>query len=204
MTETYFRRDSHYVPCEYLKRWTSSSRRLWVYRILVSHENVLYGSRVPFEELLTTRTYLYTRIAAGLESDEIEHWFGHEYETPAEEALQKATSNGRLTPSDWRVLVRFLAAQDVRTPARLLETLERWRKTLPDLLKNTLQASVQKFEVMKSRGENIPPTESPLTKYFPLRIISKHFENLQILEPKPKGQSHPVLPLLSYSPIIHS
>jgi hypothetical protein len=53
----------------------------------------------------------------------------------------------------------------------LLETLERWRKTLPDLLKNTLQASVQKFEVMKSRGENIPPTESPLTKYFPLRII---------------------------------
>lgn len=130
----------------------------------------LYGSRVPFEELLTTRTYLYTRIAAGLESAEIEHWFGHEYETPAEEALQKATSNGRLTPSDWRVLVRFLAAQDVRTPARLLETLERWRKTLPDLLKNTLQASVQKFEVMKSRGENIPPTESPLTKYFPLRI----------------------------------
>jgi hypothetical protein len=37
-------------------------------------------------------------------------------------------------------------------------------------MENTLQASVQKLELMKSRGENIPPTESPLTKYFPLRI----------------------------------
>lgn len=169
MTETNFRRDNHYVPCEYLKRWTSSTRRLWAYRILVSHENVPLWKESSIRGI-AYHSHLYTRIAAGLESDEIEQWFEHEYETPAEEALQKATSNGRLTPSDWRVLVRFLSAQDVRTPARLVENLQRWYKTLPDLLENTLQESVQKLELMKSRGENIPPTESSLAKYFPLRI----------------------------------
>jgi hypothetical protein len=169
LTETNFRRDNHYVSCGYLKRWTSSTGRLWAYRILVSHENVPLWKESSIRGI-AYHSHLYTRIAAGLESDEIEQWFEHEYETPAEEALQKATSNGRLTPSDWRVLSRFLAAQDVRTPARLVENLQRWYKTLPDLLQNTLQESVQKLELMKSRGENIPPAESSLARYFPLRI----------------------------------
>jgi len=156
LTETNFRRDNHYVSCGYLKRWTSSTGRLWAYRILVSHENVPLWKESSIRGI-AYHSHLYTRIAAGLESDDIEQWFEHEYETPAEEALQKATSNGRLTPSDWRVLSRFLAAQDVRTPARLVENLQRWYKTLPDLLQNTLQEAVQKLELMKSRGENIPP-----------------------------------------------
>ncbi len=123
-------------------------------------------------------SYLYTRIVAGLESDEIEQWFEREYETPAEEALQKATSNGRLTPADWRILSRFLAAQDVRTPARLVENLQRWYKTLPDLLENTLQESVQKLELMKSRGENMhTPESSPLAKYFPLCVKTEPTPN---------------------------
>jgi hypothetical protein len=67
-------------------------------------------------------------------------------------------------------LVRFLAAQDVRTPARLVENLQRWYKTLPGLLQNTLDESVRKLESMKSRGEKLPSAESSLTEYFPLRI----------------------------------
>jgi hypothetical protein len=66
-------------------------------------------------------SHLYTRIAAGEESDEVEKWLDREFEGPAEESLHKATSEARLTPDDWRRLVCFLAAQDVRTPARFAE-----------------------------------------------------------------------------------
>jgi hypothetical protein len=169
LTETNFRRDNHYVPCEYLKHWASSGRRVWAYRILVAHENMPLWKESSIIGI-AYHSYLYTRVVAGHESDEIEEWLEREYETPAEDALQKATSDGRLTPSDWRVLVRFLAAQDVRTPARLVENLQRWYKTMPDLFNNTLQESVRKLESMNSRGEKLPPAKSPLVEYFPLRI----------------------------------
>jgi hypothetical protein len=172
LTEAYFRRDNHYVPCVYLKRWTFSPNRVWAYRLLVSHENVPVWKPSSIRGV-AYHSYLYTRIAAGLESDEIEQWLEREYETPEEEVLQKATSDGQLTPSDWRVLVRFLAAQDVRTPARLVEFLQRWYGSLQTLLEETMQKSVQKLEAMKARGEEIPMGQSPLVEYFPLRITTE-------------------------------
>ena len=70
-------------------------------------------------------------MVAGRESDDIEKWLNREFETPAEEALRKVTSDRRLTPDDWKRLIRFLAAQDVRTPAHLIEDLQRWDKLFP-------------------------------------------------------------------------
>jgi len=169
VTETNFRRDNHYVPCEYLKHWASSEMKVWVYRILVAHENMHVWKKSSIRGI-GYHSYLYTRIVAGHESDEIEQWLEREYETPAEDALPKATSGGRLTPSDWKVLVRFLAAQDVRTPARLVENLPRWHKTMPNILDRTLQKSIQRMESIKSRGEELPPTDSSLTEYFPFSI----------------------------------
>lgn len=40
----------------------------------------------------------------------------------------------RLSPDDWYVLIKFLALQDVRTPARLFEHLERTQKDLKEIL----------------------------------------------------------------------
>lgn len=169
MTQTDFHRDNHYVPCEYLKTWESSPGRVWTYRILVSHEKVSLWNEKSIRGI-AYHAHLYTRLAVGRETDEIERWFEREYETPAADVLRKVTSNARLTPSDWRVLIRFLSAQDVRTPARLVENLQRWYKTLPDLLQNTLEESVRKLESMKARGEKPPSIEPPLAKHFPLRI----------------------------------
>jgi hypothetical protein len=106
-------------------------------------------------------------------TDEIEQWFDREYETPAAEVLRKVTSNGHLEPSDWSVLIRFLAAQDVRTPARLVEFLRRWYKSYPNFFQNTLQKSVQKLESMKARGEEIDTARFPLSEYFPLRVTTE-------------------------------
>lgn len=144
-------RDNHYVSRGYLKRWTSDGSKLWAYRVLVS------DARVPPWREVSTRgvayhEHLYTKIAASGESDEVERWLDSEFETPAEQAIEKVISDRRLTPGDWRLLARFFAAQDVRTPARLVESIERWAGLLPELIQSSLRESVAQLEAM-------PPAE---------------------------------------------
>lgn len=166
---TNFRRDNHYVSIGYLKRWESSSNKIWVYRTLVSHDNVPLWKESSIKGV-AYHSYLYTRIIAGVESDEIERWLDKEYETPTEGVLQKVASEDRLTASDWRILVRFLASQDVRTPARLIENLKRWEKTLPDILENTLKESVRKLELVRSGETDLQQNKSLMAEYLPIRI----------------------------------
>lgn len=146
------RRKNHYVSRGYLKRWALSSGRLWVYRILVSHPNVpLWKQGSP--RGVAYHSHLYTRIVTGKETDEVERWLDQEFEAPAQEALDKAVSDARMTPEDWTRLIRFVAAQDVRTPARLEEQMRYWRRTGPALLDDTLQKSVQELEkALRSKG----------------------------------------------------
>lgn len=141
------RRDNHYVPRNYLKRWTSDGLRLQVYRVLVPHDNV------PLWRETSTRgiayhEHLYTKVATSGESDDIERWLDAEFEAPAEEAIAKVVANKRLSSSDWRVLARFFAAQDVRTPARLLENMAKWSATMPTLIRETMTETIAELEAM--------------------------------------------------------
>jgi Protein of unknown function (DUF4238) len=140
-------RDNHYVPRSYLKRWTSDGHRVWAYRVLVPHENV-QGWRKTSIRGIAYHEHLYTRVAASGESDELERWLDAEFEAPAEDAIARAVANKSLSRHDWRLLVRFFAAQDVRTPARLLENMKRWASWLPDLIQRTATESVAKLEAM--------------------------------------------------------
>ncbi len=79
----------------------------------------------------------------------------------------------QLTPTDWKRLVRFLAAQDVRTPARLAESLQRWHATLPSLIEDTLQKSVRELELARKSGEAIAQPKIPNRDYFPLRVTTE-------------------------------
>jgi Protein of unknown function (DUF4238) len=169
MSDGQLRHDHHYVPRLYLKRFAAADHRIWTYHTLVSHP------RVPLWKSASIRgvahhQHLYTRIALRGETDDVECWLDQEFETPAEEALQRATSGARLTPADWKCLVRFLAAQDVRTPARLAENLPRWHATLPDLMKGVLQKAADKLEAGR-QGEEVPSvSETPDSESFPLRV----------------------------------
>jgi hypothetical protein len=161
-------RDNHYVPRSYLKRWTRDGLKVWSYRVLVSHPHV------PLWRESSTRgvayhEHLYTKLAASGESDEIERWLDAEFEAPAEEAIEKVISNRRLAPSDWELLVRFFAAQDVRTPARLVENLKRWSTTLPELIQTTLTESVARLEAMTPE-ERALPNVTPHRDDIPFRI----------------------------------
>jgi len=118
--------------------------------------------------------HLYTRLIAGRESDEIERWLDKEFETPAAEALDKATSDSRLTPEDWRLLVRFLAAQDVRTPARLADFLQQWSRDAQSFMDETIKNSVAKAEAAYEAGEELPIPDQPThSDGFPVRLTKK-------------------------------
>lgn len=169
LTEQEFHRDNHYVSQGYLKRWASSPERLWVYRILVSYARVPVWKEASAKGV-AYHSHLYTRIAAGKETDDFERWLDREFEAPAEEPLGKATSDARLTPNDWNRLVNFLAAQDVRTPARLVEGLQRWQQILPSILDSTLQESVRKIEQAQEAGEIVQRDPRGDSEYIPLRV----------------------------------
>lgn len=166
---TPFQRDNHYVPCVYLKGFASADRRLHTYRLIVPHP------RVPLWKPYSARSigyypYLYTRLTADGPTDEIEKWLEHEFETPATEALDRVISDARLTPSHWNNLIRFVAAQDVRTPARLLENLSRWERELPDTLNEIMQEGVATLQRAKARGI-VPVLASPNdSEYMPFRL----------------------------------
>jgi hypothetical protein len=167
-----FQRDSHYVPRLYLKRFASSPGQVSTYRILVAHSRVPLWKPTPIKGI-AYHAHLYTRIAAGDESDEIEKWLNAEFESPAEEALTRATGDMRLSPSDWRNLIRFVAAQDVRTPARLTEHLQRWRETVPKMLDDTLQDAVRRLESAKRSGQSLKTEKFPNSEYIPLRVTTE-------------------------------
>lgn len=164
------RRKNHYVPELYLKNFADANGKVWAYRLLVEHSNVpVWRPHSPAG--IAYHSHLYTRLAAGAESDEIEQWFEREFETPAEEAIGRATNDERLSPAHWRALIRFAAAQDVRTPARLLERLPEWQRTIQPLLNNVLQGTVKKLELAKRTGVPVAPGRTdPNVELVPIKL----------------------------------
>ena len=164
-----FHRANHYVPRVYLKQFAGTDGRIATYQLLVAHENVALWKRHSTRSI-AYQAHLYTRIAAGRETDEIERWLGRDFEAPAEEALRKATSDEPLRPDEWECLARFVAAQDVRTPARLLQNLDRWKTTIPKMLDDTMQEAVHKLEAAKREGIPLATRDLPADEYIPIRV----------------------------------
>jgi hypothetical protein len=140
-----------------------------MYRVLVSHPNVPLWKRQSIKGI-GYHAHLYTRFIAGVLTDEVEHWLNVEFENSATEVIQKVVNDSQLTPQDWFHLIRFVAAQDVRTPARLMEMLQRWSKTLPGLMKNALKESTKKIEVFKKEGKVLDRSDYSDATYFPMKI----------------------------------
>jgi hypothetical protein len=111
-----FHADNHFVPSVYLRHFGNNRSKVSVYRTLVPHARVhLWDDRSS--QAIAYIRHLYTRVAAGRETDEVETWLDREFEHPVAEALDRAVSDLKLTPDHWRRLIRFTAAQMVRTPA---------------------------------------------------------------------------------------
>lgn len=167
-----FQKDNHYVPRLYLKRWANDDKAVNTYRILVPHQNVHLWKRQSTKGL-AYHEHLYTRAMASGETDEVEKWLARDFEEPAEVPLQKVVSRARLSREDWQCLIRFAAAQDVRTPARMLEMMRRWHSAeMGGCFQGILESSVNEYADAMRQGRSIQRTPSPGTEYFPGRVTT--------------------------------
>jgi hypothetical protein len=164
-----FRANNHYVPKSYLNNWCNSNNVLLRYSLLVPHKNYpLWKSSSP--KSICKHRHLYTSLINGNESDSIERWFDSEFESPAEESIKKAVTGHKLSPNDWRLLIRFLAAQDVRTPARMIEILNRGEKIVPEVTDNILKNLVEEFQELKATGNLPKPNRLDHSNLLPIKV----------------------------------
>jgi hypothetical protein len=161
---------SHFVPKVYLKGWSADGKQVWMYRLLVSTDSVPAWRKRSIRGI-AFHQHLYTRLAVGAETDEIEKWLNQEFETPAQEALDRVRQNRRLTPTHWKALARFVAAQHVRTPARFLEMMQRWTVDLKPMIETTLRSSVAKIEQIRHEDTPLIPRTPTHEEYLPSRVI---------------------------------
>ena len=150
--------DNHFVPQLYLRQWSDDGLSVWAYRLLVSHQKVPEWSPRSISKVAYLRD-LYTLHENGEEVDDFERWIESEFENPVQESIRKILKDNPLSPLDWERLACFLGAQDVRTPLSYLESAERWGKTLPELLKSTLEKAIQKLEQKEVQAKSNQSSE---------------------------------------------
>lgn len=167
---------NHYVPESYLKRWGDANAKISVYRILVPNQNMPLWKKASARGLANHR-HLYTQIITSEESDEIERWFNTEFESPAAASIEKAVSDNQLSPEDWKNLIRFLAAQDVRTPARMLEILKQGEKIVPEVTDNILKNLEQDLRKLKAEGNLPKPDKHNRSKLLPIKVTTDFLSN---------------------------
>jgi len=162
---------NHFVPECYLKKWINPKNKVFVYRTVVEHSNVPIW-REHSVSAIAYQKHLYTQIISSSESDEFESWLDREFESPANEALNKVVLEQQLSKLDWEALIKFLAAQDVRTPTRLMEHIKRTQNDLPEILENimtTLEEKLNKGDINDLQtAEELPKTDP-----FPLKITAQ-------------------------------
>lgn len=162
------RKKNHYVPECYLKRWADSDQKVFGFKILVAHPSISNWKKY-YTKAITYQKFLYVQLYSEHLSDEVETWLDKNFESPANEALERATSDRKLSKDDWHKLINFLAAQDVRTPARLYEYLYSFQKIVPDILKDVLSDLPEKLD--KSHRIQGPISNGNIhPEFFPLRI----------------------------------
>ena len=172
MSNSEIKKKNHYVPRGYLKRWAAADDKICTYRILVSNANVpLWKRSTPSG--VAYHQHLYTRIVERSATDEVERWLDKEYENPAEPVIERVLSQKKLTKDDWLVLIRYLACQDVRTPARLLESMKHQENTMHSILQGALDKAKQKLEQNKEDVSTEVAEKIPGSELFPLKISTQ-------------------------------
>lgn len=167
---------NHYVPECYLKSWEDDNCEIHVYRLLVTHEKVPAWS-TKSRGAIAYQKHLYTQVIAGEESDSFEKWIDKEYETPATEALEKAINDKRLTSEDWSILIKFLAAQDVRTPSKLYEHLDRGSTSMANALESSLSELKEMLGAKPIEKIDQPTDKNIDSSTLPVKVTIEPSEN---------------------------
>lgn len=165
---TQLHKDNHYVPQLYLKQW-SINGKIPTYRLLVPHEKIPLWKDHSLRGI-AFHQHLYTYVVGQEETDELERWLDQEFEAPAEEAFRRAVNNERMSPENWKNLIRFAVAQDVRTPANLKKFLFRQVESLQELMDEVVENSVKKLEHAAVSGVKLPICQAGFSNKLPFKV----------------------------------
>ena len=157
------KKDNHFIPQMYLKNW-ATNKNVYVYKKIVQHQKIPLWKRHSLKGIGYIQ-YLYVNTKNGQENDELELWFDKSFEAPAEKALSKIVSGKRLTKDDYTSLINFLALQDLRTPKKYIEHLEKSNEDdFSKILENVLDNLTQEDIPNDFKTKNVPyaPDELPL------------------------------------------
>lgn len=161
-------RDHHYVPQFYLRGWSDNDVDIYAYRIVVSDQRVPPWARRAIKGI-AYQPDLYTSELSP-EVDEFEKWLKTDFEDPVAEALFRVRADRDLSADDWHVLARFVAAQDLRTPAYYIESTARWHEQADELLNVNFPRAVEKLKRQVRRGTLPNPRSDPADPNWPLKI----------------------------------
>jgi hypothetical protein len=134
-----------------LRRWSLDRTNVFAYQLLVPDDRVPEWQPSGIRSLACQRD-LYTTFAGGKELDEFEKWLNVEFETPGLEAIDKLLGGSKLTWGDWRSMIQFVAAQDLRTPLSFIEWMGWCEQRVPKMLERILQESLRRLEEAKEKG----------------------------------------------------
>jgi hypothetical protein len=164
-------RDNHFVPQAYLRRWADGSGCVFRYRLLVSNDSVPLWTKSPVRGL-ASKSDLYTLVDGDREIDEFEHWFEREFETPAQEPLDKAVAGRRLLRDDWQKIVRYCVAQDLRTPRAYHNITSRFAESFDGILGDVLgrAEAAAKRGLLPAAGSPAPDPDDSLRDAFRITL----------------------------------
>lgn len=172
MPENQITHNNHYVPQFYLRNWSLDGKQIYVYSLLVSDSQVPYWVLQYIKSTAAWNDF-YTRNNGEAEIDDFEKWFNSEFESPVQRVLDSIKNGCNINKQDEKILSRFLAAQHLRTPARLNSLLRQWRTEMPLLFDNTLKntskqlesgLSVAKDQTPKDNEDNLLPIKVSVEK----------------------------------------
>ena len=162
------KRHNHYVPEMYLNNW-ANRKKVNTYSLLVPHEKVPVWKRTSIKYAASIDN-LYVRQRKGQELDDFEDVFMRRYETPAKVPMQKACKDYSLTSDDWNILIDFVAAQIVRTPAFFFKHQDIMKRIFPKVaesvgerLKEYMKSCSKPFSQSAPIIDNLLPTTIDIT-----------------------------------------
>lgn len=159
-------RTNHFLPRWYLRHWSDDTKRVRLFRTLVSSDRVPVWTDYAIASA-GSRPDLYTSIETGVEVDRFERWLSEEVDEPAARVVQRIVNGGELRREDSIVLAKLFASLDVRTPSAFSEFMARWEKELPELIEDSLRESVAKLEGDLEAAIK-EPQEDAVDQQFPL------------------------------------
>ncbi len=177
---------NHYVPEFYLKNWSQDRNSIFVYSLLVPDSRTPYWSRRRIKSTAVWNDF-YTRNEGEKEVDDFEKWFNKEFESPVKIVFEKLLNGYSLSTEESQKLSRFVAAQHLRTPARLNTLMAQWRTEMPQVFEDTVQKISKQLEAQPQLINSYPQTPEE-AKLLPIKVmVNKDKQQIEVKSLVGKG-----------------